>query len=121
MYALPPIELTVVVQTNAVGGTNQVNALIAAPGAGLAVRLVGYQVSREFTGTGALQAILQDGVSGGEILRHVWEAGRLQAQGWPIPEPGVSLPVNHGLSLSNIAGVASQFIVVTMLYFVDAV
>lgn len=111
-YALPP----------AVASGGQLapgsRLMIAPPGAGSRVRLVGGSISYEPSGASVVSAILADTIAGEYWYARGMTAGGVTLMPIVIPEPGIWLPVNVGLNLV-VTGAAGA-VYASLFYFIDS-
>lgn len=119
-YNLPAL-VAVVAPASVIAVTN--TTVIAAPGAGFAIRVVTAHLHQNRQCTGLADMQLQDGV-GGIAFHH--EAGLNAAAGgrsepFIIPYPGFQLTVNTLLNLSHNSSVAAGNLVCVVYYFIDSV
>lgn len=117
MYARPP--LTSSVSLAAIAGTAN-SVFIAAPGAGFAIRLVGGHVGCSRAAGTALDLLL---VCGTFTMRlgSFHQAGGTSSSPLVIPEPGVLMPTNTGVTFTVISTAATGSGTCTAYYFVDTV
>lgn len=117
-YRSVPAYVSVTFITNATINTATSNrVVIAAPGANFALRIVHMSVAPQQTNTGRILVIVS---STGAIVS-LWRAGFNDTgiTNTP-PEPGIQLPVNAALLLSDLSNVASQTYGINVYYFVDS-
>jgi hypothetical protein len=100
------------------------HALIAAPGVGLALRIVGgHGGPLQGSAAGAYRIFCRDGSGGVFIDDSVWQIGAgfgILTRTWVIPEPGILLPTNQALNMFGL-GPAGQQAVYVVYYYVDSV
>lgn len=120
------IPLAIEVSQNTAGiHTPQVHVVIAAPGAGKALRIIAYSVSLVDNApagyfaeifavgdgagvTGMLNGNLGQGTAGSGLQVY-------------LPEPGVQLGINKNFQMSSRGSVATQALHLSALYFIDNV
>lgn len=118
MYQKPPFISDA--QIASVAGTASVT-IIAAPGAGLRIRVVGGQigVNRASAGTSDVQI---SAVSPGIMARNFGLAGALggtNTLSLDIPEPGITAGDNEAITLSIISSVAGLTGIGVLYYYID--
>lgn len=118
MYGDPP-QVASASAALAVASTN--TTIVAAPGAGFTIRLVGTQLSIGRTATGIADLVLTDGAGGAALV----DGRGLSVAGLPevppdIPEPGISLTENTALVCNHIATIAAGSMRAIVYYFIDS-
>jgi hypothetical protein len=118
-YQTPPSVATILPATVAVATDTTV---IAAPGAGTALRLVGGMLYVNRAVTGIVDAALTNGAAGAVIaaLAGLSVAGKPGDQ-IVLPEPGYQLSLNTALVLNHIASAAVGSIRLVVYYYIDTV
>lgn len=121
MYTQPYSWLLTTFATNAIANTATVQAVLGAPGAGLAYRIIGYRGWWRRDSTGVLDATLAGtgGTSniGGFALANT---GNRSEESW-FPFPGLLTVVNSSITLTDNCTVANQAYRFIIYYFTDAV
>ena len=119
MYDRPP--MVVIIALSFPSGAYATAPILAAPGAGLAYRIVGVHV------------IAWEGIAAGTAIDGLVRSTSGAPVGWvmvnatsptdslPIPGPGIQLPVNDGLEINAAANVATNVIRLSVSYYIDAV
>lgn len=113
MYNRPPNYASGIFPSSATGTNTQV---IAAPGANLAIRLVGLHASG-LTGTTAADARFQSPNGSTILFRAI---GGLVGSGDSIPEPGILLPINTGLFVTCFSPAGGN-VAIEVYYFIDRI
>jgi hypothetical protein len=119
MYLQPPNVATVSIA--AVVGT-AVAIIVAAPGVGFALRLVGCQLGLNRAAGGNVDLEIRDGAT-----RIVMNYGVSQGAGGdltiapPIPEPGLQLTPNTAMNFAVISSAATGTGFVVVYYYTDGV
>lgn len=119
MYVTPPSVADAFV--NLIVGTATVN-VIASPGPGQAIRVVGGQLGVIRTSTGITDLSLKD-VASGSVLARLDGASvtGTSAMQLDIPEPGIQLTANSALQLSTTSTAATGQGTATIYYYIDTV
>lgn len=120
MYKQIPLAAEVLVTTGAIH-TPVAHTVVAAPGAGKALRIIAISASLSDNATGLIE-LFQAGDAAGVI--GIWTANIGSAVGGAgvvLPEPGIQLGINKAFVISSRGTVATQTIDLQALYFIDNV
>lgn len=114
MYQKPPFVASASVA--AVVGTATV-AVVAAPGAGLRIRLVGCQIGSNRAAGTTCDVELRDGAT--PIVRNygILAGGMGAMLAAPIPEPGIPLAEDTALNFSIISSAAASSTAACIVYY----
>ena len=120
MYAIIP-SVGYLVQAIAAGTTGP-TVVIAAPGVGFRLRVVGvhFTLTQAVAVATQVAAFLNDGSAIAQF-RASLEWNGVPSFAVPIPEPGIQLPDNTALSATNVGTAAGGQIVYVVYYYVDEV
>lgn len=118
-YRTQPLTASSSLTTTPALNTDSTTAVIAAPGAGLRLRIVGWQLAGQQNTTGNIRVIGRSNGSGFFIISAGVVPGG-SAPGKP-PEPGISCDVNKSFDLIYASNVASQTLRATIYYYIDAI
>ena len=115
MYNQPPLVASD--PGTALAAGNVTTTLVAAPGAGFAIRVVGVNAGINRLSTGIVDVTV-NGVP--------WRCLGLQLTGrsgdqWTLPEPGVQLAANTALSVTYSSSAAAGTGFAVVLYYIDSV
>lgn len=94
------------ITTNAVANTQTTTAMIAAPGAGLRIRIMSYSIGSKPNNTGAIRALIQNG--GGSNFDVLGVPTGRGAGVTPNLGPGIPFPANDSVNAVHDSDVASQ-------------
>ena len=114
-YSVPPAVASVSSAAHIVGTVNTL--VIAAPGVGNTIRLVGLHVKIN-RNSGA--AIVDENISGGvQVASVCLSLAGVSAIDINIPPPGIQLGNNQALNLASVSTVAAGLSTITAYYFID--
>lgn len=120
MYHQVPLVIEVSITTGAIH-TPVVHPIIAAPGAGQALRISQITAAVADNSTGVIELF---SVGDGAGVVGIWNCNvgvAIGSSAQAFPEPGVQLGVNKQLQLTSRGSVATQSVQVTVLYYIDQV
>lgn len=123
MYARQPILTTIAAfATNAVANTNSVHTILAAPGAGVAYRVVGANVllPQNEPAANVFRLSLRD-ERGSYLWTWILSTPNRGSDGFWLPEPGVQHPVNNPLRVDSWCTVVTRTFQIVVYYFRDDV
>lgn len=113
-YLIPPSVVEFQLTTNAAANTFNSNiAIIAAPGAGLALRIVGWHLMGTRGNTGNINVFVH-GAGGFVVCEGAVSVG---GDTGAIPEPGITIATNTALQLDNVSNVGAQTFRIIIYYF----
>lgn len=117
-YAFPPLVATITPALALVATNTNV---VAAPGAGQRIRLVGGSLGANRSITGIAELAFTDGIGGTILGRGVFSLNSIMAVPLIIPEPGLQLSDNTPLVLNHIGTTAAGNAEATVYYYIDSV
>lgn len=118
-FVKPPLVTRIALATNPVVNTLNTNTVIAAPGVGFSLRIVGYHIY--LTQNSAAGAIMRGrlfGPAGQNVGDALVQTGGNPSYG-VIPEPGIALATNGALSIDTFCTAAAQLYLTVVYYYVD--
>lgn len=122
-YRTPPQVAFAAFNTNGAINTDTTTVVIAAPGAGKSLRIVGFVgwLNQNATGVVRLHIIdsLTSGIFYGIVIGAVGGGGN--GFSYNFPEPGILLSTEAGLSVTHASSVATQPVRVNTYYYIDSV
>lgn len=121
-YSRPPLYGQFPLTTNAVANTLQTDVLLAAPGAGLAYRIVA--INPTILQNGAAGAITRLLFTDAATLIVYWQSILTMPKGSDhvnIVEPGILLSPNSAFSVQDVSTAAAQGVRVVVHYYIDSV
>lgn len=123
MFQAPPFVYAAPKTTGAVAFVGIVVPMLAAPGAFFTYRLVGAHVVERpaFGGGAVVVAAPQDALTGTNLGYMSIDDDANSADSLIIPEPGIQLTLNAPMQLYLECNLATQFIYITIYYYIDSV
>lgn len=121
MYQYPPLSITVNSAALIVGTIGPINVL-AAPGAGLAYRVVGANatLANGVAAATLIHGLMQDTTALWQIRFGFGGGGSLRTYDANIPGPGLQTASNTAITYSIASTAAGSFIFLTLFYYIDA-
>ena len=123
MYSQPPAYVSGAFNTDPVAGTATNTVAIAAPGVGFVIRIVGGQIIQRNSATLGDRFLIS--LVDAAPVTTFWRCTLATLyENWAnvlIPEPGITLMENSGLTINSVCSAATKSVGYVIYYFVDQV